>query len=347
MRKNLRNATRIILFIAIPLIGLSCKNDAVVDNNNLLPEIKITSAASGWIKGEAKNIDVGRIRVVLWAKTDQWYVQPWIDKPYTNISLNGSWENYTHSWKRIVALLVDETYIPGATRMYHPSADAGVVAWDEYPNKKPDRVINFSGFNWKVKDADFAGPGPNYFSDSASNVWVDNEGLHLKINYRDGHWYCAEVFAERSLGYGTYTVQLGSRVDSLDYRAVAASFIYETDIREIDIEWSRVLAYPDNMQYVVQPWYNPGNLIRFKMPAVKYSTHQFIWLKDSVVFKSWRGLEIYPLYQDSLIQTWIYRGYNIPPPGDERMRFNLWLETTPPLSGKGDEFIIKSFSFKP
>ncbi|MDI6821213.1 MAG: PEGA domain-containing protein [Patescibacteria group bacterium] len=111
-----------------------CTPVGIVGSLDSLPEIKITSAASGWIKGEAKNIDVGKIRVVLWAKTNIWYVQPWVALPYTQIcGNNGFWENSTHSWNTMVALLVDSSYVPGATRNYHPSGDRGVVAWDQYP----------------------------------------------------------------------------------------------------------------------------------------------------------------------------------------------------------------------
>ncbi len=33
------------------------------------------------------------------------------------------------------------------------------------------------------------GPGPNVFSDSPENVWVDAAGqLHMRITARDGQW---------------------------------------------------------------------------------------------------------------------------------------------------------------
>ena len=44
--------------------------------------------------------------------------------------------------------------------------------------------LQFSGISWRVKSSGVGkmGPGPNYFSDSTKNVYVDNQGyLHLKI----------------------------------------------------------------------------------------------------------------------------------------------------------------------
>jgi|SRR5271166_2446325 len=38
-----------------------------------------------------------------------------------------------------------------------------------------------------------------------ANAWTDEKGyLHLRMAQRNGHWTCAEVSLNRSLGYGTY-----------------------------------------------------------------------------------------------------------------------------------------------
>ena len=81
------------------------------------------------------------------------------------------------------------------------------------------RVISFSGYDWVVSASgeEKAGPGPNYFSDSHENVWVDDQGrFHLKITYRDGRWNCARVELARHTGYGKYVFYVSSRPDSLD-----------------------------------------------------------------------------------------------------------------------------------
>ena len=89
------------------------------------------------------------------------------------------------------------------------SARAGA----QYPT-----TIQFSGYTWMVKkSAGKVGPGPNYFSDSTANVFVDTAGrLHLRMTKSRNKWYCAEVICTQSLGYGTYRFYLDSAVDALD-----------------------------------------------------------------------------------------------------------------------------------
>ncbi len=315
----------------------------VVGDTLLAPEIEILGADPGNISGSARNIDSRNTWVVLWALTNRWYVQPLVDAPYTTICADGSWDNWTHDWDSMVALVVDSTYTPGATRDYHPSLDPGVLAWDEVTA----RTIQFSGYRWSVRNADSPqGPGPNYFSDDPENVWVDAQGrLHLRVTQRDGLWRCAEIYLEDSLGYGTYTFRVASSIDTLDGQMVFAGFVYETDSQEIDIELSHRLAAPHNAQFVVQPYYTPGNLERFDMPGVSVATHQFAWSAPQVEFRSWTGRADEPQPGD-WVHGWTYGGADNPPPGNERMHFNLWLvDGAPPQSGLGDEVIVESFDF--
>ena len=49
---------------------------------------------------------------------------------------------------------------------------------------KVDRIVEFSGYKWIVKESHLQkiGPGPNFFSNSEQNVWVDQfDELHLKV----------------------------------------------------------------------------------------------------------------------------------------------------------------------
>jgi hypothetical protein len=245
----------------------------------------------------------------------------------------------------MLALLVDSSYIPGSIKDYHPSLDQGVVGWDEYPDKSI-RYIDWSNYRWQVKTGQLVGPGPNYFSDDTANVSIDSEGrLNLKIDFRDDKWYCAEIVLDHSLGYGLYTFKLDSRVDNLDFNTILGCFIYETTNREFDFEFSKRLANPFNAQYVVQPWYTPGNIEFYNMPTSTQTSHSFEWRSDSIVFKSWNG------HADistpaTLIHSWTYTGADIPPTGDERMRFNLYLfGGDPPVQGAGDEVIVTSFEY--
>jgi hypothetical protein len=312
-----------------------------------LDMINIVNLQSGdnTVNGTANVLDTSKTKVVLWAKTDRWYVQPSVVDPYTIIQGDGTWSNATYPWNRMVALLVDSSYVPGSIRDYHPSMDPGVIGWDEYPGKSV-RYIYWSNYCWRVKTGNLVGPGPNYFSDDTANVWLDQQDrLHLKIDFRDSRWYCAEVVLDQPLGYGRYSFKLDSRVDNLDYNTILGGFIYETINQEFDIEFSQRLAAPFNAQYVAQPWDIDGNIERFNMPGSSQTSHSFEWLPNEVICHSWNGHDDFPT-SGTLIHTWIYTGPNVPIPTDERMIFNLYLYGgEAPHLGLPDEVIITSFKF--
>jgi hypothetical protein len=321
---------------------------AIVGNPASKPTISITGLQPGGtvVRGTAANLDARKHRVVLWALTNYWYVQPLINSPFTPVCTDGTWQNSTHSWKRMVAVLVDSTYVPGAARFDHPGLERGVLAWTQVPPARPDIPLLFSGRSWGIKVAeDPFDPGSNPFSDSPLNVRVDDDGLHLGIIFQNGRWTSSEVHLLESLGYGEYTVQLASRVDSLDARAVFGMFLYESLTREIDIEFSRALAAPNNAQYVAQPYTRVGNRVTFRMSSDPKSTHRIVWRSGRVEILSWAGWEPYPPAADKVISSWTYTGPDVPPPGGERFRFNLWLVSRPPA--RGDEVIIRSFVYRP
>ncbi|MBA3717671.1 MAG: glycoside hydrolase family 16 protein [Actinobacteria bacterium] len=207
-------------------------------------------------------------------------------------------------------------------------------------------TISFSGYSWTVKaSSGQVGPGPNEFSSSKNNVWVDRNGyLHLRINFSKGKWYCAEIASQRSLGYGTYRFTLGSAVSNLDPNVVLGLFTWDDDPayndREIDLEFSRWgnAADPTNGQYVVQPWSGTGNLQRTTVGANVPSNQSFSWSPGQVAFASSNGSTA----------SWLYTGIDVPPPGNEKTHLNLWLyRGRPPSNGRAAEVVIRSFSFVP
>ncbi|MFA6553261.1 MAG: hypothetical protein WCT27_02440 [Patescibacteria group bacterium] len=214
------------------------------------------------------------------------------------------------------------------------------------PPSQPDKTIDFSGRQWGIKMPTIPfGPGPNHWSGSEDNIWVENNQLHLKIIHRDGKWTCPEVYLLQSLGFGTYTIEFASRVDNLDPQVVLGCFLYESLSRELDIEFSKVLANPNNAQFVVQPYTHSGNIVRYDIPAVGQFTCQIVWRPDHVLFSVWQG---YSQSSDSLINSWTYTGADIPPANVEHFRFNLWLfGGKPPTTGHGDEVIVNSFTYQP
>ena len=208
------------------------------------------------------------------------------------------------------------------------------------------RTVSFAGYSWSVKaSSDLAGPGPNFFSDSPENVWVDEAGLHLRITYRDGQWQAAEVGLDRSLGSGTYRFTVASPVGQLDPNVVLGLFTWSDapayNHREIDIEvakWGDPAA-ATNAQYVVQPYDRNGNLRRFTQPDVAGSVQEFSWASKSVTFRSATAA-------GATIASWKYTGRDVPRAGNERTRINLWLNGgAPPTDGAEVEVVLSNFSY--
>ncbi len=136
------------------------------------------------------------------------------------------------------------------------------------------RKITFSGYEWNVKSSgDAVGPGPNVFSNSEDNVFVDTEGrLHLLINQKQGRWRCAEVVSARSFGLGTYRFTIDSGIDGLDPNVVLGLFTWsdapEYNHRELDVEIARWGDPANaNAQFVVQPYTRKANIVRFAIPT--------------------------------------------------------------------------------
>lgn len=216
----------------------------------------------------------------------------------------------------------------------------------EAPPTFTTRIINFSGHEWIVRTSKDKkeGPGPNLFSDSEENVWVDNDGrLHLKIVQRNGYWYCAGVTLKHSQGHKKYVFYLASRVDQLDENVVGGLFTYKNDDEEIDIEFSK-WSNPTNQnsQFTIQPAAKTGNKYRYDMDLkTSLSTHFFDWKANEIEFGSYQGHTLSP-ESEAIINSWTYKGSDIPPLNDERLKMNLWLfRGQSPTNAQPAEMIIE------
>lgn len=229
--------------------------------------------------------------------------------------------------------------------------------------------ITFSGYIWDVKAAlTPAAPGPNYFSSSKRNVFVDNEGrLHVKIVKRKDRWYCSEVISRKSFGYGTYIFYVDTDFTVLDPQIVVGLFTWDSTggeyNREIDIEFSRWGEIENNWntQFVVQPTTSSSRLFRFSMiPAEKGSTHVLNWQEDRIAFRSYQGhIEQEQIVEDigneketsfGLVRQWVFRGTPFPRPGSEQIRCNFYLYKgkSPIYNDKEEhEFVLSGFSYIP
>ena len=220
-----------------------------------------------------------------------------------------------------------------------------------------ETTLQFSGYEWTVKEGDKLGPGPNHWS--AENVWVDKAGaLHLKLAQKDGVWNCAEVSTKKRFGFGTYQFQMTGRVDQLDKNVVLGLFNYPTSevggdgTNEIDIEfarWGREKLPLGN--YTVWPTkagaHNTTHGFDFTLNGDR-TTQRFTWKTDSLLFQSLQGHRNDDknefgrwLFQPAMPQETISQQ---PMP----ILINLWLfQGKPPSDGKPVEIIIRQFKFTP
>ena len=307
-----------------------------------------------------------RVAVFICVPGAGWYTKPTCAQPLTTIQPDGSWTaDITTGGSdalatKIAVLLVSTNYsepcVLGPASLptnVTAQAIASVIVDRDDPSI---RRFDFAGYNWWVKSsAGLVGPGPNYFSDSTNNVWLDaSNRLHLRITNRSNQWQCAEVVTRRSFGYGQYRFTLESRVDNLDPYVVLGLFTWSDDPayakREIDIECSRWAwaGDPDNAQFVVQPYDLANHLMRYSVPADQTnSTHFFSWETNRVAFQALRGLYSPSPAVSNIISSWVYTD-SVPPPGDENVRLNLWLDQGHAPSDSNEvEVIIRSFRFVP
>lgn len=221
-------------------------------------------------------------------------------------------------------------------------------------------MIVFSGYTWEVKNSGSNkwGPGPNLWSNSNENVWVDRDGkLHLKITNKNGVWYSAEVVNTQTLGHGTYRFYVEGSPDQLDPNVVLGLFTYDGQShdapamhhREIDIEfikWGDPKA--TNLSYTVQPYSKKQNMaVKNARLNGTYSTHSFNWTPRRVDFLSLHGHRETPSKR-FIINEWSYQGNDIPDSKNEKVDINLWLyEGKPPVNKNEIEIVISKFEFVP
>ncbi len=231
------------------------------------------------------------------------------------------------------------------------------VQWNDFVG---GRTLAFSGLTWRVKGPGYFGPGPNWFSDSPSDVWVDGQGyLHMSVHFDGANWVSTEVTLQDTLGYGDYIFTTMGSLDQLDPNVVLGMFLWQYRTcwdpaavwwgayNEIDIEYSR-WGSPTNPigQFVAQPADQPGNISRFDvtMAPGELTSHAFRWLPDRLEFRSWRGgpADESPA---TLIYAWTYTGAQLPRPEQPRVHVNLWQATGNPAAPQ--EVVLTQFTHVP
>ncbi len=85
--------------------------------------------SKGEIKGSVSGLpSPQRYAAVIYARTDLWYVQPLVSAPFTEISVEGLWENSTHLGSRYAALIVRRGFDPPPIIGSLPFIEGDVIA---------------------------------------------------------------------------------------------------------------------------------------------------------------------------------------------------------------------------
>ena len=211
-------------------------------------------------------------------------------------------------------------------------------------------TITFAGYSWHVRDSDLSNPGPNHWSCSCENVWVDDKGwLHLKIAQRNGKWYSSELSTIQPLGHGKYTFHVDNSVYDVDKNVVLGLFAYKDDEHEVDIEFSRWgNLKADLTWFTVQPrpYITGYNTYSSKIKLNdKFSTHSFLWSQEAVFFKS-----LYANHSAEKKELTV-NSFTSPVRANAvgaKAFINLWLfQGKPPSDRKDVEIVIRNFKYTP
>lgn len=237
----------------------------------------------------------------------------------------------------------------------------------------------FSGHHWDIKEYESypAGPGNNFFSARASDVFVDSSGfMHMRLAEHNGKWYSTEVISEEEMGYGIYTFVIEGDLEQLPENSVIGLFTWDDSSyfsqcnSEIDVEIARWgdPTLPDPLLYSVQPVWSAGhfpershmvNTLPGKLNGI--TAHRIIWTDSLITWMSWERFADSP----NMLGSWTFDLNNpprrkdengqvsdyiiIPAPGpDTHTHFNFWmLNGGPPSDGQEHEIIIRNFSYEP
>ncbi|HKX27453.1 MAG TPA: hypothetical protein VJ302_07155, partial [Blastocatellia bacterium] len=121
MTQNSFNGRNFCLGVVLVLFAtqLACRSIGSTPNRPLLAVTVVPAAAPGGdeqldvIKGTATGAGP-HDRIVIYTFSKVWYVQPWVNAPYTSIDAEGNWSSTIHLGAEYAALLVTDSYQPPA-----------------------------------------------------------------------------------------------------------------------------------------------------------------------------------------------------------------------------------------
>lgn len=301
------------------------------------------------IEGRVENAQPGQ-KVVLYAKSGDWWVQPLSEDPFTSVQNDSSWHGTTHPGSNYAALLVKPGYVPRLRMPELPESDGQVVAVTTVQERSVDTPLGktalFAGYEWDVRGTENQSGGTRNFYDP-NNVWLDSGGLlHLRIAGTPGHWTSAALNMRRSLGYGTYRFVVRD-LSRMEPAAVFAMTLWanENAVHEMDIEISKWgETFTRNAQFVIQPYHVPANTVQFQLPA-GVVTLMLRWMPGRATFKAFRGATTD--WEQPSIREHIFTS-GVPAQVRELLNLNLYVfdNRTNPLQ-RGTEVVVEAFDYLP
>ena len=337
-------------------LATACQSGAA----HVEPAIEFTTVPPAANGGSEKMAPVaGRVRgmranqrIVLFAKSGSWYVQPYRSRPFTAIDNDFTWKSTIHLGTEYAALLVEPDYHPPVMTEAVPQRGAGIVAVATTKGSgtwtpPPPKTLTFSGYEWEVGQVLIERHGTN--QGDARNVWLDADGhLHMLLAQREGRWTSAQVRLTRPLGYGTYMFDVRD-TSNLDPAAALVMFTWDDradqNYRELNVSISK---WGDprnkNAQYVLQYEDVAANVFRFSVPAGRL-THSFRWEPGRASFTTVPGGAV-----ASVGRVVAHHEFTagVPAPATATTTLSLlYAQESPSPPAKNVEAIVEKFVFLP
>jgi hypothetical protein len=301
------------------------------------------------IEGKATGARPGQ-RVVLYAQSGEWWVQPYATDPFTPVQPDSTWKSRTHPGLAYAALLVGPNYYPNPRSDMLPTEGNGVlaVATIRHPDVPPavGQTTAFSGYDWHIRQAQ-SDPGGTPNDYNSSNVFTDARGfLHLRISGSPEHWMGSEVNLLRSLGYGSYRFVVRD-LSQLEPAAVFTMCTRDDDgpSREMDVEISKWgETFTKTGQFVIQPYHIPSNSVQFDAPAGPV-TFMVRWSPRRAEFRAYRGAT--SNWDSPTIRSHVFTS-GVPPAGNDLVHLNFYVfgNHSNPLR-RGGEVVVELFEYLP
>jgi hypothetical protein len=262
-RSLLAAALALLYSFALSACGITRSNVEPVIEFTRVPEASIGSPDRfATIAGRVTGADPTD-RIVLYALSGSWWVQPAAERPFTAIQSDSSWHASIHLGSVYAALLVDSRYRPAMTMDILPDKGGSIRAVAKANGASATGqapFLQFSGYQWEVRrDVDLEASSSGSYD--ARNAWIDKRGfLHLRISGAPGRWSNAGIRLSRSLGYGSYRFVVED-VSHLDPAAIFGIYTWDDSgpAREMDLQISR--------------WGQPEDSLERRIASYRWSPH--------------------------------------------------------------------------